>query len=402
MRGLRALRERAWVLPVLVLSLAALALPATAGPHDRLDSLENKKAEAQRDLARAGAREKDVSAALADLDEQRVAAEARVVELDVELDRIDGRIAETTDRLERAQVRLAVLHQDLLKVQRRLVHRTELFTDRARAAYMAGPTAAADSLLSSETFAELVDRYSYYESALDADSELVESISVLRDQTEAHRDLVENRKDEIASAKLRLEADRDAVAALRAERAELLAQKERAVAEKEAILSGVKSRQARLKQLIAQYERESAEIEALLAGGSSGSPHGTGQLLWPANGPVTSGYGYRTHPIFGDQRFHSGIDIGAPYGAPVFAADSGTVAFVGAMSGYGNVVVIDHGGGLATTYNHLSGFYVGDGQRVGRGTTIAAVGCTGYCTGPHLHFEVRVNGSPVDPMPYLQ
>nr|MBA3431050.1 M23 family metallopeptidase [Actinomycetota bacterium] len=97
-----------------------------------------------------------------------------------------------------------------------------------------------------------------------------------------------------------------------------------------------------------------------------------------------------------------GVDIGAPYGAPVIAADTGVVAFAGEMSGYGNAIVVEHGGGLATTYNHLSSFSVGGGQGVSRGEVIGAVGCTGYCTGPHLHFEVRVGGSPVDPMPYLQ
>jgi murein DD-endopeptidase MepM/ murein hydrolase activator NlpD len=86
----------------------------------------------------------------------------------------------------------------------------------------------------------------------------------------------------------------------------------------------------------------------------------------------------------------------------VWAADNGTVTFAGVMSGYGNVIVIDHGGGLATTYNHLSAFAVGVGQSVGRGQQVGNVGCTGYCTGPHLHFEVRINGTPVDPMPYLQ
>jgi murein DD-endopeptidase MepM/ murein hydrolase activator NlpD len=99
---------------------------------------------------------------------------------------------------------------------------------------------------------------------------------------------------------------------------------------------------------------------------------------------------------------HTGIDIGAPYGSGVFAAESGTVAFVGAMSGYGNVIVVDHGGGLATTYNHLSSFGVSRGQTVGSGATIGGIGCSGYCTGPHLHFEVRINGSPIDPMPYFQ
>jgi murein DD-endopeptidase MepM/ murein hydrolase activator NlpD len=116
---------------------------------------------------------------------------------------------------------------------------------------------------------------------------------------------------------------------------------------------------------------------------------------------VTSGFGYRIHPIFGTRRLHTGVDIGAPYGATVSACDSGTVAFAGVMSGYGNVIAIDHGGGFATTYNHLSGFAVQPGQSVSRGQSMGYVGCTGYCTGPHLHFEVRINGNPVDPMPYL-
>ncbi|MDQ3646794.1 MAG: M23 family metallopeptidase, partial [Actinomycetota bacterium] len=161
----------------------------------------------------------------------------------------------------------------------------------------------------------------------------------------------------------------------------------------------------------AQFQRESDQIAAILAARvaaaaadtpASVAPVGGGQLLWPAAGPLTSGYGYRTHPIFGDERLHTGIDIGASYGAQVIAADAGAVVFAGAMSGYGNAIVIDHGGGLATTYNHLSAFSVGSGQEVGRGAPIGAVGCSGYCTGPHLHFEVRIDGSPVDPMPYLQ
>jgi murein DD-endopeptidase MepM/ murein hydrolase activator NlpD len=109
----------------------------------------------------------------------------------------------------------------------------------------------------------------------------------------------------------------------------------------------------------------------------------------------------RTHPIFGTSRMHSGTDFGAPTGSPVAASDSGRVVSAGWRGGYGNTVVIDHGGGMATLYAHLSSISVSAGQSVSRGQGVGAVGCTGYCTGPHLHFEVRVNGATRNPMNYL-
>ncbi|MPZ74184.1 MAG: peptidoglycan DD-metalloendopeptidase family protein, partial [Nitriliruptorales bacterium] len=138
------------------------------------------------------------------------------------------------------------------------------------------------------------------------------------------------------------------------------------------------------------------------AAASAPAPAPTGAALqWPANGPKTSGYGWRTHPIFGTSRFHAGIDIGAGYGAAIVAADSGVVVSADSRGGYGNTVVIDHGGGMATLYAHQSSMSVSAGQSVSRGQVIGAVGSTGYSTGPHLHFEVRVNGATRDPMNYF-
>jgi murein DD-endopeptidase MepM/ murein hydrolase activator NlpD len=118
-------------------------------------------------------------------------------------------------------------------------------------------------------------------------------------------------------------------------------------------------------------------------------------LIWPVNGPITSPFGWRWG------RMHEGIDIGVGYGTPIHAAAAGTVAYCGWMSGYGNLVAIDHGGGLSTAYGHQSSIAVGCGQSVSQGQVIGYVGCTGHCFGPHLHFEVRVNGNPVDPLGYL-
>ena len=128
---------------------------------------------------------------------------------------------------------------------------------------------------------------------------------------------------------------------------------------------------------------------------------GTGRMSYPSNGPISSNFGWRVHPIFGTSKFHSGTDFAAPQGAPIQAADRGTVIFAGWRGGYGNAVILDHGSGLTTLYGHASQLYVTEGEAVQKGQTIAAVGSTGFSTGPHLHFEVRLNGEPTNPLAYL-
>ena len=116
---------------------------------------------------------------------------------------------------------------------------------------------------------------------------------------------------------------------------------------------------------------------------------------------MVSPFGWRIHPILGYRKFHTGIDIAVGYGVPIHSAGAGTVIYATWMGGYGNVIIVDHGDGLSTLYAHQSSLAVGNGARVARGQTVGYVGSTGFSTGPHLHFEVRVNGNPVDPMGYL-
>ncbi|MEA2434680.1 MAG: hypothetical protein QOG54_2137 [Actinomycetota bacterium] len=399
-------RRRVGLIPLLLAALMILSVvPALADPSDRLDEIQRKKEEAQRQVDALSARSGELSDEVRLLDERAARAQAEVDALDAKIDKLSERILTVRKELADAQIRLAFLSEELQGILGRLDGRLDAFTQRAVAAYIAGPTAYVEGLVSSNTFVELGNRVSYYEAALDSDSALVQEIQVLRDETELKRKLVEEKRQEISTKKLGLETDRAAVTQVRQERASVLEARKTALRAKEQILSGVLSKKRDLERVIEQLEADAASVTALLQGQGSSSagilPSGGGQLLWPAAGPVTSGYGYRTHPIFGDTRLHTGIDIGAPYGATVVAADSGTVIFAGVMSGYGNAVVIDHGGGIATLYGHLSAFAVVDGQSVGRGVPIANVGCSGYCTGPHLHFEVRINGNPVDPMPYL-
>ena len=399
----RRITRRSAALPAALLVLGLLAIPAAAEPS--LEEIQERKARAAELAAQADARGDTLAGRVSALDAQRAAAEEKVIALEDQLDRLDQRIKDKQKQLTEAQKRMAVLTDELQEILADLGARTDVFVDRAVAAYKAGPTAYVEGVLSSGNFNDLIDRYEYYQAALDADSALMDEIENLRNGVEMRRTEVEERQEEISEAKLALLKDRDTIEVIHDERSAILAERERIVEEKQSLLAEVRGKQAHYEEVVAQLEQDAAEYRALLAsqGSSSGAfPTGGGQLLWPAAGPLTSSYGYRTHPIFGDTRLHSGIDIGAAYGAPVIAADGGTVIFAGVMSGYGNAIVVDHGNGLATTYNHLSSFLVASGQGVARGSQIGAVGCTGYCTGPHLHFEVRVNGNPVDPMPYLQ
>ena len=155
-------------------------------------------------------------------------------------------------------------------------------------------------------------------------------------------------------------------------------------------------------QLEEDYQAASAEIAAALARVSEEAPYGNGTFIRPiAGAAVNSGFGYRTDPVTGMQALHSGVDFGASCGTPIRAAGSGKILSAAPNSGYGNATVINHGGGLATLYGHQSAFAVSAGQVVTQGQVIGYVGSTGKSTGCHLHFEVRVNGNPVNPLGYL-
>ena len=394
----------------LVLCFASAALPAAAGPQDRLDAIEKRRERIQGELESTEGKAKSLRGRISVLDDRAEELQARIGDLTARITDLDARIAEVRGELQLAQQRFTRLTEELLAIQDELVERTDLLTARAIETYKAGPGAYVEGILSSESFADLSDRYQYYETTVELDSDLIDEVDRLRVETDARRSEVEKEKERIAEAKLQLEKDRADLQAATIEQQQLLDAQNALIAQKEDVLRGQLAKKSELEALDSQLAKDSQRIEALLAqataptnssGGGAPPPSTGGGFQWPANGPMTSPYGYRTHPIFGDSRLHTGVDIGASYGSTVVAASGGSVVFAGTMSGYGNAIIVDHGGGIATTYNHLSGFSVGGGSAVTRGQALGSVGCTGYCTGPHLHFEVRVNGSPVDPMPYF-
>jgi murein DD-endopeptidase MepM/ murein hydrolase activator NlpD len=198
-------------------------------------------------------------------------------------------------------------------------------------------------------------------------------------------------RDRIASSRDALVAvERDkkrALAAVKEDRAAFVAEADSLAAESAALAARIAAAQAAAAQSASTAQRASSS--------GSAPPASSGALGWPVAGPVTSGFGSRWG------KMHEGIDIGVGVGTPVHAAAAGTVIYAGWMSGYGNLVVIDHGNGLSTAYAHNSQLIVAQGASVGKGFVIALSGNTGHSTGPHVHFEVRVNGAPVDPLGYL-
>jgi murein DD-endopeptidase MepM/ murein hydrolase activator NlpD len=405
----RARGPLACVVGLLLVVSTVVGLPAAASDsvtelHQRQQAVTAAQQQLLSEILRADKLQSGLLAKISVLDASRTSMAKKVSALDSSIRGLDSRIASTRERLHASDRNLTIVTGQLQAILRQLDARTQTLEARAVASYKAGPTGAFDTLLSSQTFGDLVDRTAYLQSAVTSDTDLIDQIQTLRADTETRRAAVQAQRQVIVAARNRLQSDRATLAKQRRSKRSALRSLKGLISKKHAAVAKIESQKAQLELGIAENARESAQIAALLqaATGQSGSVvTGSGQLVWPAVGPITSPFGWRIHPIFHTREFHPGIDIGAPYGATVSAADAGTVEFAGTMSGYGNVLVIDHGGGLATLYGHLSAYSVSVGQSVGRGAPIANVGCTGWCTGPHLHFEVRISGTPVDPMPYL-
>ncbi|MBV8296487.1 MAG: peptidoglycan DD-metalloendopeptidase family protein [Acidimicrobiia bacterium] len=335
----------------------------------------------------------DLNAKLAALDREQVPVQAA-------LQGAQGRLDDVSARQLVAEGQLADTRGLLADAQQRMV-------DQAIAAYMgeSGSARYVDLLLRARSIGDLTAATAYVRSALDADQAVVTRFGQLRNQVSGLRTSLDHDRssaldvrDVVASQEQDLADRRQAEDAVRQQVAA-------EVATQNYLLGQLQARKAEFQAQLDALQHQSDSLAAQLRGRQSGqapTPSGHGVLAVPIPGaPVTSPFGPRVDPIYGDIRFHTGVDFGAPYGTPIQAAADGVVVSAGPLGGYGNATVIDHGNGLATVYGHQSSIAVSPGQSVRRGQVVGYVGCTGLCTGPHLHFEVRVDGTPVDPMQYL-
>jgi murein DD-endopeptidase MepM/ murein hydrolase activator NlpD len=252
-------------------------------------------------------------------------------------------------------------------------------------------------LLSSQNLSDFLEQVDYVRTIGSQDAEISTEVRGAKERMHAVREKTKATRQKVATVTRTIAAR---TAEVRAEKERLLiSEKGLATAKgnKKERLAAVQASKAEYLHEVAGILAANAQVTATIqASGSSSydsTPSSSG-LIWPVSGPVVSGFGMRWG------RMHTGIDISAGYGTPIYASAGGTVIFAGWMGGYGNFVIVDHGGGLSTAYAHQSSIAIGGGS-VSQGQVIGYVGCTGHCFGNHLHFEVRVNGSAVDPLGYL-
>ena len=367
---------------------AFLLMINLASPVTWAETIEDKKAELE-----------DVQRQIDDKEAERTTNQHRI-------DNAVEQLLEAQRELAQAQQELAVVEAQQRVLEGRLrdneraisVKQKEfdntrgIYKKRLRDIYENGQVNYLDVLLGSADFRDFASRMYLLQRVIRQDTRLIELLN--RQKAELQR-----RQAELAENKRQLDATHAEVVA----KQELVAQKQQ---EQQVLYEKALADKARLDAEYEELQENSRQIAAMIkqmeeAGRMNAQRHGSGQFSWPVYGEITSPFGWRVHPIWHSQIFHAGIDMAADYGEPVVAADSGTVIYAGWMGGYGNAVMIDHGGGLVTLYGHNSSLTVGVGENVARGQTIALAGSTGNSTGPHCHFEVRVHGDVVEPLNYL-
>jgi murein DD-endopeptidase MepM/ murein hydrolase activator NlpD len=362
-----------------------------------------------------------VDAKIAALGEQVANAQEREASLRAEVEAVSAEIRALAQRVNDISVDLESLEHELDLRRERLRQLNELFRlqterlkllrrqhaialrrlgDRVDSLYRQDRPDTLSLLLSSTSFADALDVFDYLQRIADADRRIANEVGAAKNRMRAQREQTRTTR--------KRHRQETRVVAVRV--AQVRALRDRLAASRSGLVAAQAQRQEDLAELTAEQRQELAEMEALqavsatltakiqaaqsAAGTGGGTPSASG-LIWPVLGPVTSPFGWRWG------RMHEGIDIGAASGTAIRAAAAGTVIYAGWLGGYGNLTVIDHGGGLSTAYGHQSSIAAGYGASVAQGQVIGYVGSTGHSTGPHLHFEVRVNGVPQDPLGYL-
>lgn len=405
------MRSRKKATTLLLIFLFSLLFSLCPAYGENLNDLYRKQQETRNNINRFNQEIDQKENALANATKEVEKLDRQIMESNQKIAQLDSQLAQAVAQVEAASRRLA-------EAEKRLQERTEVLNKRIRAVYEDGNVTYLEVLLSAKDFTDFLTRLEFVRKIMEQDAKIIAQVKEEKKRVEEEKRFLEEKQGEIMAMRQEQERVRDYLAAQKAA--------------KEAVMRTIEQDKKRLEQALEQEMQESRQLNELIRrltapkptqvqvpsrggsqvqvpyqGGAQGQvPYQGGTMAWPVPGyyniPDGGEFGWRIHPILGTQKFHSGIDIAAPSGAGVVAANGGQVVYADWHRGYGLVVIVDHGGGITTLYAHLSYASVGVGQRVSRGQVIGGVGSTGMSTGPHLHFEVRINGQPVDPMGYLR
>ena len=324
--------------------------------------------------------------------QKAAAASEGLEEIQSRLNELQAQARELQAKSNALQAKINDNQAKLAKKKAEVEQRKKVYSQRLRQIYINGQVNYLDVLLGAKDFGDFSSRMYLLQKIVSSDIAMLQQLQKDEAEIKSRQEQLDAEMKEIKSTKAELEAKRARANKLKEQRSYMLykAQEEE------------QQSQSEYERLLAISENITAMLRNMeSSGGGSSSSGGTGRFMWPCRGEITSYFGWRTHPIFGTTKYHSGMDIAVDYGTPIMAADSGTVIYSGWLGGYGYAVMIDHGSGLVTLYAHNQSLNVYEGQYVTKGTCIAYAGSTGYSTGPHCHFEVRLHGEVTEPLNYL-
>ena len=382
-RGSRCFVALVTTIACLVISVMP-AEAATSSERRRRDEARRRKAEAAAKVDALKASDAELERAVAALDSQLKADSAKA--------------AAARQAVVAAEAQVASIESELARTIEQTTRLETVVRERAVAAYMRPQQSNLEVVLDSASLADAGRRQQMLTQVANTNRDAIDELRAVREDAEIKREQAETARQRAADRRKAAERQVQAVASARAEKVRAEKALEGRIAAFQAEVDGLSREEAALTSLIQQREAAARERASRSAGAAAAAPAGRvsgAGLIWPVRGSVTSEYG----PRWG--RMHEGIDIAAPTGTPIRAAKAGEVIFVGSQGGYGNITIVDHGGGFTTVYPHQSRFGTSEGAQVSQGQVIGYVGCSGSCTGPHLHFETRVSGSAQNPRRYL-
>ena len=377
---------------VLVLSFI-LAVPTAKNNiygqslEEQLQSIKDQKAENQKKIDEANKKEQEYLKQVNDVETQELSSLS-------ELKGLNDKMAQAKNDVDKTSMDLAAKEQELSQISAELNTKTQILNRRVALIYENSGSSFFEILFKAKDFIDFISKLKMLGSIAKQDAQIIQDV---KDKKNADLTVKNAMLDLITQQK----KSKDDISKLLAQSEQKQADIEKIYNQKNDLLSGAQADKNALLAMQNQLTAEESETARILESYKYGSAPGD-KFMWPVSGPIGSPFGMRVDPVLHAYRMHTGIDIPAPRGTPVKAADGGQVIQTSYDSGYGNHILVYHGGGMATWYAHLQGFNCSVGQMVTRGQVIGFVGSTGLATGPHLHFEVRINGEPQNPLQYLQ